>query len=120
MHNIQGIDILNEFKDKWLSFVNPKLCVLQLYQTEEIVILKSGIAEINGEIKVQEEKLDFVASGNSLLFHTQDSIQVNAKKFLQLDSLTIIHCFDGLFNEEGIDFILDNTSKGIKDDEIIY
>ncbi|MDG5852449.1 GIY-YIG nuclease family protein [Clostridium beijerinckii] len=106
----ESIDILEELKEKFGEYINPKIISARIYQTEDTVYFEQTVYKYGDEGFLKDQlitrtDLGFIVEGESIdepMFKSSHSVIENAQKFSILNSYSIINCFDDLFTEEGI------------------
>lgn len=107
MNNDKEVDILEDIKNKYPTYVNPDLTVLSISIDEDEVYLHKTFK--GSPDQRNTEALDFIADDdlieldpiiNASLFNPLLTAEENAERFInQLDAYAIAMCFDGIFTE---------------------
>lgn len=106
----EAIDILAELKEKFRDYINPKIISARIYQTKDTVYFEQTVYIYENDHFLKDQvitrtDLGFIVEGDDideLMFKSSCSVIKNAQKFMELDSYSIINCFDDLFTEEGV------------------
>lgn len=110
----EAIDILAKLKEKFRDYINPKIISARIYQTEDTVYFEQIVYIYGNDHFLKDQlitrtDLGFISDGDDideLMFKSSCSVVENAKKFIELDSYSIINCFDNLFTEEATQNVL--------------
>jgi len=110
-----AIDITLRLKEKYPKWLKPDIASIRIVQPIERVWLEiTQETEMRGNLidqTIKRTDLGFISSNGGHFFSPQDSISINANKFLnQFDPYSIINTTD-LFNEKAYDEILDKYNQ---------
>ncbi|MED2973213.1 GIY-YIG nuclease family protein [Fictibacillus sp. B-59209] len=113
----ESIDILDELKENYGSFIEQNVTSVKIYQTEERVSLEVTTDNTLGgyllDQVIRRTDLGFISDGYNMnsFFNPNDSIQVNVDKFLNCSPATHVVSQDSLFTKEGAKVLYNSESN---------
>ena len=117
--NIQKLEIISQFKNKYSEWVNPELLSLKYCQTKIDAFLEITFSKepdspeiINPDFIADEFDPDNVEEIPAL-FRPDADVVDNAKTFVEFDTYSLIMCVDGLFTKDAEEIINSNHLKNI-------
>ena len=102
----EAIEILPELLKRYQNHIDAEIVSARIYQESERVYFETTkdtyIADELKDQDIHREDLGFIAEyadkeHDAPVFHAADSIEINVKKFLELDDISMVNCFGQLF-----------------------
>ena len=98
----EKFNLLDQLENEYPFFLNPELFSLNIVRTKEAIYLEKAL-------KSNPEEVHVLSTEHVSCLSPKLSLEENIIAFFELDSYSIIMCFDDIFTEEAIKEILNSN-----------